>query len=129
MAHSTDSRPLSPHVSIWRWHITMATSIAHRASGVALYAGAILLTVWLAAIAAGPDAYEALRGLLFSLLGRLVLFAFTLAATYHLANGVRHLVWDTGAGFDPKTANAASWFVFAFCLIATLAIWAAAYWL
>jgi len=129
MAHTTDPRPLSPHLTIWRWHITMATSIAHRASGVALYVGATVLTVWLVSIAAGPDAFEAVNGLLLSLLGRAVLFAFTLAATFHLANGVRHLVWDTGAGFGLGTANAASWFIFAFCLIATGAIWAAAYWL
>lgn len=129
MAHTTDPRPLSPHLTIWRWHITMATSIAHRVSGVALYVGAIVLTVWLVSIAAGPDVFEAVNGLLLSLPGRAVLFAFTLAATFHLANGVRHLVWDTGAGFELGIANAASWFVFAFCLIATGAIWAAAYWL
>lgn len=124
-----DPRPLSPHVLHWRWHLTMATSILHRVSGVALYVGAFLLVAWLVAAAAGPDAYVALEDLMLSFLGRLVLFGFTLAAAYHFANGVRHLIWDAGAGFEPKTATAASVFILLFTALAALAVWAAAYWL
>jgi len=124
-----DSRPLSPHLQVWRWHPTMWTSILHRASGVALYVGTLVLTVWVVAAAAGPQAYATAEGWLLSPLGRLVLFGFTLAGTYHLASGVRHLVWDAGAGFAPKTANAVSFVLYGFALVATLAVWAAAYWL
>lgn len=107
----------------------MLTSVLHRVSGVALYLGAVALTVWLAAAAAGPEAYLAVERALLSFPGRLVLFGFTLAATFHLANGVRHLVWDAGAGFAPKTANAASILVIVFAVASALAVWAAAYWL
>jgi succinate dehydrogenase / fumarate reductase cytochrome b subunit len=107
---STDNkRPLSPHIGNWRWHVTMATSIFHRASGVALYLGAIILTGWLAALAGGIQSFEAYMNLLTSPLGLLLMFGITAAACYHLANGIRHLVWDAGKGFAIKTANAASW--------------------
>ena len=126
---SQDPRPLSPHLGVWRFHITMVTSILHRITGVGLYLGAAVLTVWLAAAAAGPDAYATVEGLLLSPVGRLVLFGLTLSGTYHLANGIRHLVWDTGAGFALKSANASAWFALIFSVLATLGVWAAAYWL
>ncbi len=106
---SGDNRPLSPHLGVWRWHVTMATSIFHRASGVALYLGAMVLTGWLAALAGGQRAYEGYMGALQSPLGLLVLFGITAAACYHLSNGIRHLVWDAGKGFSPKTSNASGW--------------------
>lgn len=130
MASGTgDTRPVSPHLQVWRWHITMATSILHRATGVALYGGAVLVTAWLVALASGPQVYATVEGLFLSLFGQVVLFAFTLAATYHMANGVRHLVWDAGHGFTPGVANMTSHLVFVFALVATLGVWAAAYWL
>ncbi|MGD2133268.1 MAG: succinate dehydrogenase, cytochrome b556 subunit [Maricaulaceae bacterium] len=124
---SNDSKPLSPHLSIWRWHPTMLTSILHRATGVALYVGAIVLTIWLAAAAIGPGAYEQVEGLLLSPLGRLVLFGFTYAAMFHLLSGVRHLIWDAGTGFSPKGASAASVFILLAAGVATFAVWLAAY--
>jgi succinate dehydrogenase / fumarate reductase, cytochrome b subunit len=105
----SDKRPLSPHLQVWRWHVTMATSIFHRASGVALYIGAMLLAGWLAALAAGAEAYDGYMAVLQSPLGLLVLFGITAAACYHLANGIRHLVWDAGKGFSPKTSTASGW--------------------
>lgn len=122
-----DSRPLSPHLQVWRWHITMLTSILHRATGVALYGGALFLTAWLVALASGPQAYAVVEGFFLGLIGRVILFGFTLALAYHLANGVRHLFWDAGVGFEPKTADATAWAVMAFALVATLGVWAAAY--
>jgi succinate dehydrogenase / fumarate reductase cytochrome b subunit len=119
-------RPLSPHLQVWRWHVTMATSIFHRASGVGLYIGAIGLTAWLITVAIGPEAYAQLAGLLGTLPGQLVLYAFSVAAFYHLANGVRHLVWDAGKGFKPKTADASGWFVIIFALVAPVGLWALA---
>jgi succinate dehydrogenase / fumarate reductase, cytochrome b subunit len=116
------TRPLSPHLQVWRWHVTMATSIFHRASGVALYVGALGVAVWLMAAAAGPGPYGVVQGVLNSPLGFLLLLAFTAAATYHLANGIRHLVWDAGKGYEPKAANASGWFTIAFAVVATVAI-------
>ncbi|MDB5467118.1 MAG: sdhC [Phenylobacterium sp.] len=115
--------PMSPHLSVWRWHITMATSILHRATGVALYVGALIAAAWAVALAQGPEAYAGFKHLLGSPLGKLVMFGLTLSFFYHLANGVRHLVWDAGHGLEVKSANASSVVVFAFTAAATVAIW------
>ena len=114
---------MSPHLSVWRWHITMATSIAHRATGVALYVGALIAAAWAVSLAAGPEAYAGFKALLGSPIGLVVMFGLTLSFFYHLANGIRHLVWDAGYGFDLKSANASAVFVFAFTAAATLAVW------
>lgn len=127
-SQSTDPRPLSPHISVWRWHATMAASIAHRVSGVALYVGSALIAAWVIAAAMGPEAYEAVMGLMLSLLGRIILLGFTAALMYHLANGVRHLIWDgPGVGFSPGVASAVSLFNFLFAILATLGVWSFAY--
>ena len=81
-------RPTSPHLQVWRWHITMATSILHRATGVALYVGALILAAWATALASGPESYGAFMGLLASPLGRLVMFGLTFSVFFHLAKGV-----------------------------------------
>jgi succinate dehydrogenase / fumarate reductase cytochrome b subunit len=117
---------MSPHLSVWRWHITMATSIAHRATGVALYVGGLIAAAWAIALAQGPDAYARFKHLLGSPLGKVVMFGLTVSFFYHLANGVRHLVWDSGHGLDVKSANLSSVVVFAFTAAATVAIWAIA---
>lgn len=123
-----DPRPMSPHIMTWKWHITMATSIFHRASGVALYVGSFLLVGWLLSLAmsssANPDAYNAFAGLMGSILGQIVMFGFTLAIMYHLANGIRHLVWDAGKGYDPGTATMSAWLVILFAIVASVALWA-----
>lgn len=119
-------RPLSPHLQVWRWHITMATSILHRATGVALYVGALIAAAWAISLASGPEAYATFKTLMGSPLGKVVMFGLTLSFFYHLANGVRHLVWDVGSGFNVKTANATSVLVFAFTAAATIAVWAIA---
>ncbi len=125
---STDERPLSPHVQIWRWHATMAASIAHRISGVALYIGSALIAALIISIAMGPDAYETVYGLILSIPGRIVLLGFTGALTYHFANGIRHLIWDgPGTGFSPGVASMVSIFNFLFATAATVGIWAMAY--
>ncbi len=124
----TDSRPKSPHLQVWKWHATMAASIMHRATGVALYFGAFLIAAWLVSTAVGPDAYKVVETLMFSLFGQLVLFGFTLAIFYHFANGIRHLLWDgPHRGFDPKTASLVSVFNFAFAIFGTAAIWSFAH--
>jgi succinate dehydrogenase / fumarate reductase cytochrome b subunit len=117
------ARPLSPHLQVWRWHITMACSILTRATGVALYVGALILAAWAVSLALGPEAYADFKWLLGSLLGKLVLFGLTFSVFYHLAAGVRHLVWDVGLGFQPKTADLTGAASIAFGLAASIAVW------
>jgi succinate dehydrogenase / fumarate reductase cytochrome b subunit len=116
-------RPISPAVTIWRWHITMAASILHRATGVGLYLGALVMMVWALALASGPDAYGLFTGLAGSIVGKLGFFVLTLCVFYHLANGVRHLVWDAGFGFKPQTASGSAWTVITIAIAGTLAFW------
>ena len=89
---NSDPRPLSPHLQVYRWQLTSVMSILHRASGVALAAGAILLVWWLGAASDGPEAYAGVQGFLGSWVGRVLLFGWSLALFYHLCNGLRHLV-------------------------------------
>ena len=116
-------RPLSPFTTVWRWHVTMFTSIAHRVTGVGLYLGALMAAGWAVALASGPEAYGQYMALLGSPLGKLVLFGMTVSLFYHLANGVRHLVWDTGHGFDLRSANFSAVFVIAFSITAAIGLW------
>jgi len=120
-------RPMSPHLQIWRWHITMATSIAHRATGVALYVGALIAAAWAISLAQGPDAYANFKGVMGTPIGKLVMLGLTLSYFYHLANGIRHLVWDAGRGLNVKTADATAIVVFAFAAAATAAVWTIAF--
>jgi succinate dehydrogenase / fumarate reductase cytochrome b subunit len=101
----------------------MATSIAHRVTGVGLYLGALIAAGWAISLASGPEAYGAYKALMGSFLGKVVLFGMTLSLFYHLANGIRHLVWDAGHGLDIKSANASAALVFAFAGAATVAVW------
>jgi succinate dehydrogenase / fumarate reductase cytochrome b subunit len=120
------ARPMSPHLQIWRWHVTMAASIATRATGVALYVALLLAVGWAAALAAGPNVYGAYTALLGSPLGLIVLFAIAVSIFYHLAAGLRHLVFDSGKGFLPATANMTAWAAFAFGAVAAVAVFAVA---
>jgi len=101
----TRQRPLSPHLQIYRWPATMATSIVHRATGVALTAGMAGLAWWLMALATGPDQYDFFTSIARTPLGQLVIFGFIWSLAFHFLNGIRHLVWDVGYGFSPKVAN------------------------
>ena len=120
---SNSDRPLSPHLSIYRWPVTMVSSILHRATGVAMAIGFVLFVVWLADMAVGPDAYAALVGALDSVIGRILLFGWSWAFFYHLANGIRHLVWDAGCGFEKSQANASAWVVIVLSIVATAFFW------
>lgn len=109
---------------LWRWHITMATSIIHRASIFGLYLSALLLAGWLLALAGGPDSYAAYTGALSSPLGLLVLFGLTFMLFFNLAYNVRQAFWDMGKGFQLAQANAGSVAIIAFAVATTLAFWA-----
>ena len=115
--------PLSPHLQVWRWHITMAASILTRATGVALYAGLLIVAWGVLALASGVDAYAAFLAIMGSILGRLVLFGITVSIFYHLAAGIRHLVWDFGKGFEPKTANLTAFLAIGVGLVGAIGVW------
>ena len=119
-------RPISPHLQIYRWQLTSVLSILHRAAGVVLSAGAILLVWWLVAAASGPDAYEGVANFLGSWIGLLVLFGWTAALFYHLCNGIRHLVWDTGQALDLKSTYLGGWLVVGGTAVLTVVTWIAA---
>ncbi len=98
-------RPLSPHLGIYKWSVSMALSVLHRATGAALSIAAAALVVWLVAAAAGGEAYATVTGFLSGWFGVLLLLGFSASFFIHLANGIRHLFWDAGYGFDKGTAH------------------------
>ncbi len=116
-------RPLSPHLGVYRWQISNSLSILHRATGVMLSLGAVALVGWLVAIVAGPAAYASVNGFFASPLGALMLFGWTFCFFYHLANGIRHLVWDTGHGFDKDRARQTGWLVVGVAVLLTVGVW------
>ncbi len=118
-------RPLSPHLQIYRWYFTMALSIAHRISGVGLAIGLLLLTWWLTALARGPEAFASVQAVMDNAFVGFVLFAYTFVLFYHLGNGIRHLVWDLGYGFEKDQAFHSGVAVLAFAAVATLLVWIA----
>lgn len=117
------ARPLSPHLQIFRWYLTMATSILHRITGVALAFGLLLLTWWLTALARGPESFAAVQAVTGNALGGLVLFGFTFALFFHLVNGIRHLAWDAGYGFGRQVAEQASIVVAGVSVALTVLTW------
>ena len=121
------SRPLSPHLSVYRPQITSAMSILHRITGVALSVGTLALVWWIAAAAIGDSAFANAQAALGSWLGQILLFGWTLALFYHLFNGVRHLGWDAGYGFELPNVLRSGVAVFAIAGLLTVALWIAAY--
>ena len=121
----TRERPLSPHLQVYRWQITMTMSILHRATGVAITVGAFGLAWWLMAVAAGGDAYRTAAECLASPLGMVALAGFSLALVYHLLNGIRHLLWDAGWGFEIPEFYASGWTVAILTVVLTGLIWIA----
>lgn len=122
-----DPRPLSPHLQVYRWTITMASSILHRATGAGLGLGMVVLAWWLIAAASGPEAFAQTQACLASIVGRLVLFGITWSLMYHLLNGIRHLAWDIGWGFGLKAATATGWATALGSVVLTLGLWWAGY--
>jgi succinate dehydrogenase / fumarate reductase cytochrome b subunit len=116
-APSARQRPVSPHLTVYRWPITMATSITHRVTGVALSAGMVFLAWWLIGLASGPDVYQPLVRAAASPLGLFVMFGFLWSLCYHWLNGIRHLVWDLGYGFEVRTASRTSIVVIALSVL------------
>ncbi|MDQ3561111.1 MAG: succinate dehydrogenase, cytochrome b556 subunit [Pseudomonadota bacterium] len=126
-ARPISPRPLSPHLSIFRPLITMMMSIVHRITGAALNVGMALLAWWLLAAATGPGAFETANDFLGSWFGRLILFGFTWALLHHLLGGIRHLIWDTGAGYSFKMRNGLAWATLIGSVLLTLLLWIVGY--
>lgn len=121
MAHG--SRPLSPHLQIYRPQLSWVPSITHRFTGVALSVGTLLLVRWLVALASGPEAFETVQAFIGSWFGLLLLFGWTWSLFYHLANGIRHLVWDAGYGFELRSMELGAWIVIGSSVGLTLLFW------
>ena len=121
------ARPLSPHLQIYRPMLTMMMSIMHRATGVALYFGIILLVWWFSAAAASDDYFNMVQGFFGHWFGRLVLFGFTWALVHHMLGGLRHLLWDTGRGFDLKTVEWMARANLAGSIVITILLWIIGY--
>jgi succinate dehydrogenase cytochrome b subunit len=116
-------RPLSPHLQIYTPLINMVMSIVHRITGAALYIGSLLLAWWLIAAATGPDYYNYVAGVFASWPGKIVLLGYTWALMQHMLGGLRHLLWDTGTGYDLRTIDLLSWGSLAGSLLLTALIW------
>lgn len=121
----TRDRPLSPHIQVYRPQLTSVLSIVHRITGVALAAGMLLLVYWLIAAASGPDSHAQAQGFVGSWFGYLLLFGWSIALFYHLCNGVRHLFWDAGYGYELPTAYASGWAVLIATAVLTVVAWIA----
>lgn len=125
MAHGSN-RPLSPHLQIYRLPFTALTSVFHRATGVALSAGTLLLVAWLVAAALGAETLSAFQTLLGTPIGLLVLLGWSFSLFYHLAAGIRHLVWDAGRAFDNAGIDTGAWAVIVASVALTAVAWVAA---
>lgn len=116
-------RPLSPHLQVYKFQWTMALSITHRITGVGLAVGTLLLAWWLIAAGVGPEAFARAQRFIGSAFGMLLMFGWTWALFYHLANGIRHLVWDAGYAFELQNAERGAYIVAAASLGLTVLAW------
>ncbi len=117
-------RPVSPHLGIYRWLMTNTLSILHRITGFGLSVGSVMFVAWLWSAAYHPVFYEDLHGFFASLIGKILLFGWSAAFYYHLYNGIRHLVWDTGRGVDILSAYRTGKWVLVLTVLSTLGTWA-----
>ena len=120
---TSSNRPLSPHLQVYRPQLTSILSITHRATGIALSFGIILLIAWILATAAGENYFNTVNSIITSWFGKLVLAGFTWALFYHLCNGVRHLFWDAGFGFELSTVYKSGYATVGSSVLLTAAAW------
>ena len=119
-------RPLSPFLT-YRWTLTMVMSIVHRITGVALYAGTLLMAWWLIAAASGPGAYATLQAFTGSWIGRIIVFGYTWALLHHMLGGIRHFIWDLGYGFGPSEREWLTRAALIGSITLTIVIWVVAF--
>ena len=118
-------RPLSPHLQIYKWQLTSIMSIGHRASGIALSLGSFLIVIWLVALATGPENFLLVNNIISHWFGQFVLFGFSVVLFYHMLNGIRHLSWDLGYGFELPTVYKTGYSVLVVAIILTTITWLA----
>ena len=116
-------RPISPHLQIYRPQITSVMSITHRATGMVLSLGALFLVIWLILAASGENAFQLAQSIAGSWIGYVFLFGFSVCLFYHLLNGIRHLFWDMGQGFELETVNRTGWAVVIGAVVLTVVAW------
>ena len=117
------NNPLSPHLQIYRWHISSLLSITHRIAGVINLQALIFIFFWLIALSLGESNYESFLLIINSFFGKFILIGFTWSMTFHILSGIRHLVWDFGYGFEIKTANISGIIVIVSSLALTILFW------
>ena len=117
------NNPLSPHLQIYRWHISSLLSITHRIAGVINLLALILIFFWLVVLSLGESNYELFLSIINSFFGKSILIGFTWSMSFHLLSGIRHLVWDLGYGFEIKTANISGTIVIITSLVVTVIFW------
>ena len=123
MSELKSARPLSPHLSVYKFRPTMAMSILHRITGSALYVGTLLVVWWLVAAASGPEAFSHASWFFGSILGRLILFGYSWALLHHMCGVIRHFIWDTGHGLEKETSTQLAIATLAGSLILTAVLW------
>ncbi len=124
---NTSNRPLSPHLQVYKPQLTSVLSILHRISGVILAFGAVLIALWLSSLAYYPQVSDSIFEFLSGVLGRAFLFAWTLVLFYHLCNGIRHLFWDAGRGFEISQVYRSGWTVVICAVVLTVLVWTVGY--
>ena len=124
---ATRTRPLSPHLTVYRWPVTMAVSILHRITGSALYFGTLLVAWWLIATATSEAQFDLVNDIYGSWFGRLVLFGYSWALIHHMLGGIRHLIWDTGAVLEKHAASRIAWVNVVLSILLTVLVWVAGY--
>ncbi len=127
MPEKLRARPTSPHLSIYRWQISMTLSILHRATGMALAVGLLFLVWWLYAVLCGPAAYDCFLDFTHSIIGRIFLVGWTWSLCYHMLNGIRHLFWDMGKGYEISTMTQTGIMVVLGSFILTALLWLLAF--
>ena len=115
--------PLSPHLQIYRWHVSSLLSITHRISGVINLLSLILIFFWLLVLSQGENGYEIFLIIMNSFFGKFILIGFTWSMIFHSLSGIRHLIWDLGYGFEIKTANISGIIVIISSLVLTIIFW------
>ena len=120
---SGHTRPTSPHLTIYKWQNSMALSILHRFTGIGLYAGLLLMVLWVWTVAYNPTKYADLHEYMSSDIGKTFLFGWTVAFYYHFGNGIRHMFWDVGRGFSLPAMARSGWTVLLFTILMTGFTW------
>jgi succinate dehydrogenase / fumarate reductase, cytochrome b subunit len=118
-----ENRPLSPHLQVYKIQITSLLSIMHRGTGIVLYGGSILWALWFLALASGPQNYNRLQDFLLDPLGLIILIGWSFSFFYHLCNGIRHLLWDLGIGYEMPMVRLTGWTVIVASLLLTIMAW------